>query len=150
MTEMLDLMGFAALGAQVMVTEMLKSSWTGARERIAKAFRRAGDEAETRQISMLDEDREKIIQANDSTRPEVNKELQARWTVLLAAFLQQYPEARDDLQSMIDAADAEPDTEAAKASLSALNNVNSQVIQSLGSINTGGGSITYRSPGQAE
>lgn len=150
LNEMLDVMGFAALSAQVLVTEMVKSTWAGTRGRVAKVFHRAGDDAEARQISMLDQDQEKIAQADDPTRLELNKDLQARWAVLLAAFLQQYPEAREDLQSMIEAADEAPDVDAAQASLSALNNVNSQVIQALGSINTGGGSITYQSPGRTE
>lgn len=148
MSEMLDVMGFAALSAQVLVTEMVKSSWTQTRLLLAKAFRRGGEETEARHLEMLDEDQSSLEQATTGEHGDIDQNLQSKWAIQIAALLQQYPEVRVDLQAMMDSASTQPDPISASANLSAINNKNSQIIQTLGNMNTGGGSINYRSPGK--
>jgi hypothetical protein len=129
---------------------MVKSGWSGTREIIATAFRKGGEESESRQLALLDQDQENVSSALDEARSEISENVQARWAVLLAALVQQFPEVRAELQAMIENSEQGPDHEAAAASIRAMNNINSQIVQAGGNISTGGGSISYGSSRQGD
>lgn len=150
MTEAVDLMQLSVQAAHALIGEMIKSSWENIRALAGRMFKRGGQETETRHLDMFDRDRAAISQAPADQRETLEKDLQQRWTIQIAAFLQQYPDAADDLRELLTMASTPADMGKAQATLTALNNVNSQVIQAGGDVSTGGGNISYERTTRSE
>jgi hypothetical protein len=145
MSDAVDVMALASSGANVLVAEMAKAGWEAVRSAMARLFRRGGDDAASRQLELLDVARQELMRAAGSDRAAVAERLRQQWLIQLAAVLQVFPEAVEDLRSLI--AQAPPEAEGdSGARLTAQGNTNSQVIMSGGSINAG--DIHYGVPGR--
>ncbi|WP_432928333.1 hypothetical protein ACQPZZ_01875 [Microbispora sp. CA-135349] len=143
MSDAMELMQLAAQGSQVLVAEMIKTGWEKFREALAALFGRGGAETESRHLDMLDQDRQQLEAVGEEHLEDVSSNLRQRWTIQLAAFLQQYPDTIVDLQCLLDQHAGQIREEVAASTFTALHNINSQVLQAGGDINTGGGDISY-------
>ncbi|MFF5264472.1 hypothetical protein ACFY4C_36575 [Actinomadura viridis] len=127
---------------------MVASTWLDTRDSLRRLFGRSGKEAQDRQTEMLDEDRELLTAAAPDQRAEIEQELSQRWTIQLAALLQQHPEVADDLLDVLAQSDELPKSGSQGTFLNAIGNQSSQIVQAGGDLNTGGGDITYRTKGK--
>ncbi|MEU0383088.1 hypothetical protein [Streptomyces chartreusis] len=136
----LDVMGLASHGAQVLITEMVTGGWQLLREKVARFFRKDGQETSSRQLEMLDEIERGLPEASEEDREEVQERLVRQ----LAAYLDRFPEMADELRALLPSQDET--REAPAPTVAAYNNTNSQVLQSLGDIDAGDGGINYGVP----
>ncbi|MFB7830099.1 hypothetical protein [Streptomyces sp. NPDC056056] len=146
MADAMDIMQVATSGAAAVVAEMAKATWEPCRRAIARLFGRGGQEAAERDLQVVDEARARLTQSAESERESVAEELRQALFIQLAAFLQKYPEAAEELQQLVDGSDSAD--EAMRSRTSVHHNTNSQVVISGGSLHAGG-DIAYRAPGGA-
>jgi hypothetical protein len=137
-------MQLASQGAQVLVAEMVKSSWAGLREKLSAIFRRA--DSTSRHLEMIDADQRQLIQVPEADQEVVRARLLSRWQLQLAAFLDQYPEAEEDLIALIESSAIGTADQSGGHSLVAFGNTASQVVQAAGDVSTGGGDISFTPP----
>ncbi|MEV7426842.1 hypothetical protein [Streptomyces sp. NPDC091212] len=130
MDEQTQLVAVAVGAATALVTEMTRNGWTAAREAVARAFRRSGEEQGERQLARLDAD-QREAQTTDTAA------LRDRWQRRLLTLLEDYPEAAQDLASLVP---KQSDTQTG-VKLSAIGN-SGPVIQAgrdnFGGLHTGG------------
>lgn len=131
MNEQAQLVAVAGAAAAALVAEMVKGSWSAARDAVARAFRRAGEEESERQLDRLDADHAQV----DSLDPAV---LRDRWQRRLLTLLEDYPDAAADLTALAGLYTDEP---SGGVSQTAAGN-SGPVIQvgrdNFGGLNTGG------------
>lgn len=147
MSGVIDLMQLATQGANALVAAMVASTWQDTRDGLRRLFGRSGESAQDRQTEMLDEDREKLTAVPSDGRPAVEQELRQRWTIQLAALLQQHPEAADELLGLLEQT-AASEHSSPRVNLNAIGNQSSQIVQAGGDLVTGGGDIVYRPDGK--
>jgi hypothetical protein len=136
-------MQLASQGAQVLVAEMVKSGWANLRDKLSAIFRRAG--SASRHLEMIDADRQQLIQVTEAEQETVRARLVSRWQLQLGAFLEQYPEAGEDLVVLIESSSGGSGNQDVH-SLAAFGNTSSQIVQAAGDIRTGGGDISLTPP----
>ncbi|MFE2413346.1 hypothetical protein ACFXDE_33925 [Kitasatospora sp. NPDC059408] len=143
----MDVMQVADAGAAALVVEMAKSTWSTARDAVARFFGRGSGQAEgadevvEQELRLIDEVRRQLLEGQGQEGLEGR--LRGQLTIQLAARLLKRPDAAEALQELIDqvaAAEGGP-----QARTSVHHNTNSQVVIASGAINAGGG-IHYRSP----
>lgn len=131
MNEQAQLVAVAGAAAAALVAEMVKGSWSAARDTVARAFRRAGEEESERQLSRLDADHAQA----DSLDPAL---LRDRWQRRLLTLMEDYPDAAADLAALAGLYTDEP---SGGVSQTAAGN-SGPVIQvgrdNFGGLNTGG------------
>jgi hypothetical protein len=140
----IDPMQLASQGAQVLVAEMVKSSWAGLREKLPAIFRRGG--GTSRHLEMIDADQQQLIQVPEADQEAVRARLLSRWQLQLAAFLDQYPETAEDLIALIEYSAGGAGDRSGGHSLAAFGNTASQIVQAAGDVRTGGGDISFIPP----
>ena len=140
----IDPIQLASQGAQVLVAEMVKTGWAALRGRLASIFRRTG--SAPRQLEMLDADQQELSQAPEGGREAVRARLLARWNLQLAALLDLYPDAGEDLLALIEELAGSEGEGSGGHTVSAFGNVASRVVQAGGDVHTGGGDISFTPP----
>ena len=98
------------------------------------------------QLEMLDADQQELSQAPEGGREAVRARLLARWNLQLAALLDLYPDAGEDLLALIEELAGSEGEGSGGHTVSAFGNVASQVVQAGGDVHTGGGDISFTPP----
>ncbi|MFJ1552013.1 hypothetical protein [Streptomyces sp. NPDC088246] len=130
MSEQAQFVAVAAAAAAALVAEMTKDGWAAARDVVARAFRRGGEQLEEQQLARLDADQREAQTTERSV-------LLDRWQRRLLTLVEDYPEALQDLAPLVP---KESETQA-RVNLSAIGN-SGPVIQAgrdnFGGLHTGG------------
>ncbi|MER5853963.1 hypothetical protein ABT126_45730 [Streptomyces sp. NPDC002012] len=86
MSEQAQFVAAAAAAAAALVAEMTKDGWAAARDVVARAFRRGGEQMEEQQLARLDADQREAQTTERSV-------LLDRWQRRLLTLVEDYPEA---------------------------------------------------------
>ncbi|MEW9520267.1 hypothetical protein [Streptomyces tubercidicus] len=140
----LDAMAVAAPVASALAVEMARGGWAALRGALARFLRRDGEPAVGRQLELLDTAEQTLAEAAEADRDGVRRQLEQRLLLQLAAYLDRYPDMNDELAALLPASqDASP---TGASTLTAQNNVYSQVVQASGNLDAGSGGINYGIP----
>lgn len=137
-----DVGDLADQGATVLVTQLATAGAQAFLNRFARLFRHQGEQAESRQLELLESSRQQLTQAGQASSDQAVFE---QWRVQFLALLSSFPEAGEELRELLSQASPTPE---GRSSFVAQNNTNSQVIQSAGDISGGAGGINYGVPGR--
>ncbi|MCX5183021.1 MULTISPECIES: hypothetical protein [unclassified Streptomyces] len=125
---------------------MAKSTWDAMRAAVARLFRRGGEESAAQDLRLIDAARQRLVDSSESERGSMEDRLRTELMIQLAAFLQKYPDAAQDLQDLVDQVKEANSGGGARTSVHG--NTSSQVVISGGDINASGG-FHYRAPEQS-
>jgi hypothetical protein len=89
----------AAAGGSALISAAATDAWGAAREGVLAVFGRAGDRRREMAAARLDADAAAIESAADGEREAVRAELLLAWQTRLADLLEEFPEAREELQA---------------------------------------------------
>lgn len=91
----------AAAGGSALVGAAATDAWQAARDGVLGLFGRAGDRRREVAAARLDADAAEIAAAEAGERDEVRARVLPGWQTRLADLLEEYPEAREELQAWV-------------------------------------------------
>lgn len=141
----LDVMAVAVPAASAVAAEMARGGWLSLREALRRFFRRDGESSVERQLELLDEAQQTLVEAAEEDRDGLRSRLEQRLVLQLAAYLDRYPDMGEELAALLPATQDDAPSEGAPA-LTAQNNTNSQIVQASGNLDAGSGGINYGVP----
>lgn len=95
------LAALAGAGATAVIKAMATDAWRGARDGVAKLFRRGGDQGHGAVEQELDQDERAVAAAGPAEVDRVRQELTSVWTARLAQLLAEHPEVESELRVLV-------------------------------------------------
>ncbi|MCQ8836202.1 5'-methylthioadenosine/S-adenosylhomocysteine nucleosidase family protein [Streptomyces malaysiensis] len=103
-----SLTALAETGATTLVSAMGTDLWQGARDAVARLFRRHAQDRESGVVVLLDEDARTVGSVDGGDAGEARRELVPVWRRRLFALLTEQPEAAGDLRELVDRIGPQP------------------------------------------
>ncbi|MGI5447474.1 hypothetical protein ACQEVM_17135 [Streptomyces sp. CA-243310] len=91
----------ALAGATTFTESMAGQAWQGTRDTLARILGRGSAEREQRALARLDETAAEVEGASDADEATVVARATGQWETRLQDFLEEYPEARDELEELV-------------------------------------------------
>jgi hypothetical protein len=91
----------AAAGGSALIGAAATDAWQAARDGVLALFGRGGDRRREAAAARLDEDAAAVEAAAPGERDGVRAQLLPKWQTRLADLLEEYPEAREELQAWV-------------------------------------------------
>ncbi len=95
------LMALAASGGNAVITAMATDGWESFKGRIAKVFGRGKPELAQATAARLDQSRTALEGLTGADLDRVRTEQEVAWRTRLEDLLEQYPEAADELRTLV-------------------------------------------------
>jgi len=96
------LAALAAAGGTAVVGAMATDAWQATRSGVARVLSRGGSPRQEVIEAQLDEDAGVLERAGEADRDQVRQELLPVWRRRLADYLQQHPDAAEELRELVD------------------------------------------------